>query len=927
MQRFRISSQILQRLMVVMAAMVALTIALPAYAQTTGQLRVVVTDPDGLEVPNALVRLTGVNLIGGVQERTTGAAGEVLFPSLSPGDGYDVNVTHPSFGGVNLSNILISLGKTKQENIELQAAGAVQEIDVIAKRQAVNVEDTTTSQVLTKDFLQNLPTGRSYQSAVGMSVGVSGQGGNKNVGGGATNENTYMLDGANITDPVTGTFSVNFNFDAIEQIEIMLSGYMPEYGTSLGGIINIVTENGTNNLEFASAIFYNNGNWRPKMDARYTADGYTLAPTGFDSEFQLMQVSSKVSGPLLRDKAWFIISYQHDRTIIANTGIPQTRDYEGHYVLSKLTVQPASEHRFTGLLQLDPTVIDNLDQGDPFQKAEAQARQAQGGFLGQAKWQWFLSPDVKLETTFTSQKTYIEQNGVPCTHNQNLDYNRCDPGELEGTIDWESPARIGLSGAYDSVNYQLFYFDDRWRYTGSTKLSLVGLQDPFGGKHEVKIGLEGSQLIWDQIQGVAGNLIFVDLNEVSFDPQTYKNYYWLEYTGPIKFRTSGSQWNAFIQDSWKPVNNLTVNYGLRFDNFVMRNDLGDAVLAGNLFGPRLFAAWDPWGDQRTKVATGYGRFNDTGRLGTASFMAANTYGSHLMIGEYFADSSGWPVGYLNSTASDYDTDPAENLNQSHDNLRTPRVDEVILNLEREVIEDLALKSNMTGRFVRFQYEYDELNTVYDSDGSSAIGSRLGDPTITIPRLRTPALAKRDYFRWDLIAHKVRSKRWEAQGSYSYTQSLGSTTNSNSGSFSNDPQSQYNYGPLNTDLRHVFKSWGYWDVPTDPWKQTLGLAFEYYSGFPEERLYYAEDGFGGQWLRIRPRGTYLRFNPYWTAGLRLQQDFDVRKGKVVADLSATNIFNNRAPDRPNYGFIDSQNRLLTTSRQDPMRLSAGLRYEF
>ena len=88
------------------------------------------------------------------------------------------------------------------------SSGTNEEVLVVAKRSPVNVGSTSTSEVITKDFLERLPTGRTYQSAVAMAAGVTGQGGNKNICGGSTRQNTYMLDGANISDPVTGTFSV-----------------------------------------------------------------------------------------------------------------------------------------------------------------------------------------------------------------------------------------------------------------------------------------------------------------------------------------------------------------------------------------------------------------------------------------------------------------------------------------------------------------------------------------------------------------------------------------------------------------------------------------------------------------------------------------------------------------------------------------------
>ena len=911
-----------------LAAIIALLVAAPAFAQTEGKLVITVVDDDmELPIQGVKVDLSTTDAALGAQSKETDINGEVFFTALPPGR-YQVVLTKAGFKGITMSDISVQVSRTNFQTITMASGNDIETIEVTAKRPAVDVNDTTQGTVLTKDFLQRIPAGRSYQSAVALAPGVTGGGGNPNVAGGASNENTYMLDGANITDPVTGTFSVNFNFDAIEQIEVLLGGYMPEYGTSLGGVINLVTESGTNNLEFDSSVFYNNGNWRPRMDDRWTADGLILAPNGFDSEFQSLTVASKVSGPLVRDRAWFIISYQHARSIIANTGIPQTRDYDAHYVLAKLTIQPTAEHRLTGFFQLDPTSIDNIDQGDPFQKSEAQGRQVQGGFIGQMRWQWFLTPDVNIDTMLVTQKSFIEVNGVPCTHNDKFNYHRCEPGENEGTVDWETPGRIGQYGAFDSVNYGYYYFDDRWRYNASSKLSLVSLKDPLGGMHDVKLGVEGIQTVWDQIQGYSGNQYFVDLNLVGYDPQTFMNYYWIDITGPIKFRTSGSQWNAFIQDSWKPVSNVTINYGMRFDNFVMRNDLGEPVLGGSLLGPRLFGAWDPFKDQRTKIATGYGRFNDTGRLGTASFTSARAYGSKLFIGPLFNDSADGG-GLLPNTAGAYDYDPATNFNFAHDNLRTPRVDEVLLTLEREVIEDLAAFSRLHGKFVRFQYEYDDVNILYDSDGSAVIGARDGNTQQNMFRQRTPVLAKRDYFQWDLGFDKIQSHRWSANFTYTYTQSIGSTTQANSGSFANDPQTQFNYGSLNTDLRHVVKSYGFWDLPTDPWKQTVGFFFEHYSGYPYERLYWAEgdaSGFGGYDLRIRPRGTYFRGNPYWTISLKFQQELDVRKGKIILDLEAQNLLNNRAPESYSTALY-TDNRLQTLSRQDPLRLQAGLRYKF
>jgi hypothetical protein len=900
-----------------LAALFALLVSAEAWAQTNGMLRVYVTDVDGLGLPNAAVELSSAVLIGGAQSRTTDDLGAAEFSQLPPGS-YKLVVSRENFSSSVVTGVVVSINRTTEQYVTLSNTGET--VEIVAKAKAVDTTSTTRGEVLTKEFLQKIPSGRSYQAATQMAAGVlAGSGGNPNMAGGASDENTYMLDGANITDPVTGTFSANFNFDTIQQIEVLLGGYMPEYGVSVGGIVNIVTDSGTNNLEFDTSVYYTNGNFAPREDERLSADGFQIAPTRFDSNLQSYQTASQISGPVIRDKAWFIISYQNDRSFQALSGIPQARDYNGHYLLGKLTYQPTPEHRFAVFVQTQPTTIDNGLQGTPFIKGEAQERQVQGGIIANARWQWFLSPDVNLDTAFLTQKLFIEVNGVPCTHDRSRDWNQCRPGVLENTVDFETPARFGILGAFSQSAYGNYYFDDRLRYTASSKLQVVSVEDPLEGTHDFKFGVEAQQLVWDQVQGYSGNTLYVDLNTSSFDPQTLQNYYWQEITGPIKFRTTGSEYNVFAQDSWKPVNNLTLNYGSRADYFINRNDLGEPTIGGFLLGPRIFGAWDPFGTQKTKIATGFGRFNDTGRLSVASYTSAAGYGGKLFLGEFFGN-------YLNGSQQSYFVSPKQNLDIAYDDIASPRVDEMILTLEREVVEDLALFSSMSGKYTRNGYEPDERNLIYDEDGSSVIGSRFSQPQLQYGRLRTPLLAMRNYFQWDLGFRKVESRRWAASATYTFTRSVGTSQQAITGTFLNDPQTEYNYGLFLTDVRHQVKAYAYWDIPNDPNTTTLALIFVAYDGYPLDRRYYGEF-FDSYNIRVFPRGTYVRFNPEWFLSLNYTQNINVRKGQLALDFEARNIFNNRAPEIPFTSLIDSQNRLSTAVRQDPLTFQFGVKYAF
>jgi hypothetical protein len=343
--------------------LMVLALMLPSAAMagiTTGAIKGTTVDEGGLPIPGVLLTVRSEALIGGAQQRYSDDSGRFAFFELPPGL-YELSSEKAGFAKVVKPNLQVNIGRTMNLTIELPLMQAGEEIIVEESRPTIDTEQTSKGEVLSREFLQRMPTGRSYQSAVSAAPGVTG-GSNPNVAGAGDDENTYMLDGVNITDPVTGTFSMNFNFDAIEQLEVLTNALDPEYGEGLGGVINIVTQSGSNRLEFDTRVWIENANWSPKMDARYAADGMEIAPTAFDSQWEWYQITTKISGPIIRDKAWFILSYEWDRTLIANVGIDLPRDYDAHYLLGKITFQPNAAHRFTFLGHTDPTTIDNTAQ-------------------------------------------------------------------------------------------------------------------------------------------------------------------------------------------------------------------------------------------------------------------------------------------------------------------------------------------------------------------------------------------------------------------------------------------------------------------------------------------------------------------------------------------------------------------------------------
>ena len=903
------------RLINLLKLLVMLAVALPGVAlasTTAGTVKGVTVDEGGLPIPAVLITLTSDNLMGQRQTETD-ANGRFYAAELPPGK-YTLTAEKAGFTKKSYPNLEVNVGRNTILTIELPLQTGGEEMVIEETRPTIDTESATRGSVLTKEFLDRIPAGRSYQQAVQMAAGVTG-GSNANIAGASSNENTYMLDGVNITDPVTGTFSLNFNYDAIEQIEVLTSAFDPEYGYNLGGSINVITRSGGNTLEVNTGIFYTNGNWAPKQDARYAADGALLAPTDFDSRYESLQAGATVSGPIIRDRVWYVASYQYTRSLISNVGIDLPRDFDGHYVFTKLTAQPSAEHRITVIAQANPTSIDNQLQGDRFVKPDAQMRQAQGGYLTSLQWDWFISPEMFLETKTLLQKTYIEATSVPCTHDGDLGYNPCETTEHENEIDYSTPARLGRYNAFSRGNAPYFVFDDRWRMSIDSKFSL--LQVEFGGTHDFKTGFTYAHTLWDYAVGYAGNLYFYDVNAVTYDPDTLSNWYWIETTGPFNTTAKADHLGIFIQDVYKPIDNLTFRFGTRFDKSILRNDLGEKIVDVGLWGPRFSVVWDPWSNGKTKIVGSAGRFNAAGRLAVADFMSQGGTGAKLNLGEYFGEFEGPATNNYFTQANDSNRSLAKNLT-------SPYSDEFSVGGERELIQDLAMQLYFTGKFTRNLWAADDTNLIWDEDGYNVLGTRTGSSLEQHYRLRSPNIAQRNYFRTDVGLRRNMADRWAVEGNYSLTYSRGTVQGTPSSVLAVSPQvKHYIDSNLFTDVRHDVSAGFSWDIPNDPWTTRLGGVIYYESGNPLSRFY--SGGFvEGNSLLKQTAGTYAREESWWQVNLKVDQAVPVRRGKLFAVAEVYNLFNNRQGDS---AYVSGQNRWIIAGRQSPIELMLGARYEF
>jgi hypothetical protein len=222
------------------------------------------------------------------------------------------------------------------------------------------------------------------------------------------------------------------------------------------------------------------------------------------------------------------------------------------------------------------------------------------------------------------------------------------------------------------------------------------------------------------------------------------------------------------------------------------------------------------------------------------------------------------------------------------------------------------------------WAFDDLNLMWDEDGYNVTGSRDGTLE-TRYRLRSPNIARRNYFRVDFGLRRNFTDRWEVQANYSYTQSRGSVQTSPSGVLAVSPQVKYHIdGLLFTDVRHDVSAGFAWDLPNDPWTTRIGGVLFMESGNPESRYYSNGSFYGTGSMLKQTSGTYAREEAWWTLNLKVQQAIPVRKGKMWGIAEVYNVFNNR---QGQYAGISGDNRWIVGARQDPIELMLGAKYEF
>jgi hypothetical protein len=892
--------------------MVALLPGLVLATEQTGKIRGKVTDASGITLEGVAIQVQSPAMQG-LREVVTGPSGDFWLPGLPPGD-YELQVTFSGYATYVKTGLVIQIGANLTVNIEMVLAEVSESVVVIDERPVIDVGSSTQGQIITREHLETLPTGRSYQSAARLTAGVTG-GANPSALGGHARENKWLLDGANTTDPVTGTFSFNFNVNSIEEIEVITGAFRAENGGALGAIINVRTRSGSNTFEANARGYVSSANWSPRRDGTFAPDGRGIEGSEFDRDQSRAEVNLSVGGPILRDRIWFFSSIQYQRNVSTRSGVISPRVFPGHDVFTKLTVSPFRNNQFQLTVHNSTANISNRVQSSTM-VPDAQNHQHQNSLTIAGQWDWRITNNIAVQAHYTHLKTDIDSTPQPCTWRNDDRFKQCKEGQSEGYIDYYTPGVIGTAGAKWADNYYRYSINDRSR----DSLRLTGkwfLPSPIG-VHEIKVGVELSWLQQQNLFGYTGNIYYVDRLEDESDPSSSVNYYWRESAGQLFQKNVGSTQFVYLQDTWEIVPGLTIDLGVKYDRKTLRNDVGERIVGFDMVSPVGGIAWDPTGRQVAKLFAGGGMVIDDSPLAIASFLDKNGLGRKLFLGEYFDSSTGG-----NNSFDQYSYASGQSDYSRFDKLTVPRIYNIVLGFEVQPIARTKFGMTASVKLFRNLWEDDEINYIWNDSGNDTIGVVNGVQD-NFFRLRTPNSATRNWFGLTFAVQRAMHKNLLIDINYTYSMTRGLTPSQITAALDNPTQEPLEYGWLYSDRPHVVKAAAAYRLP---FGLQLGGQFNFSSGSRFDREYRSAKGFGGYNTFQAEAGTFDSIKPFWSMDVKVSYYLKLPHGKVFLSAELSNVTNNRQTTSISNSSLDIGGEYFANGRQGPMTLELGLGYDF
>ena len=294
---------------VLLWSLIILCLAGTAYAQiNTADLQGSVTDPAGAVVPYAKIKIENLQT-GLTRETVSRENGDYVFLALPPGR-YRVSIEAANFRPAVVENVALTIGQQAQLPFKLEISAVTEALVITADAGVVETTRSSIATTVDQRAIESLATnGRSYinftlldsattrdnQPVLGPAP-TSGL----NIGGQRARANMVSIDGADAIDNTINGVRGTLSQEAVQEFQIIKSGYAPEYGRASSATINIVSKQGTNNWH---------GNLFGYLRSRHgsATNAFAGEPDPGDTR---TQAGFTFGGPIRKDKTFVFGSFE-----------------------------------------------------------------------------------------------------------------------------------------------------------------------------------------------------------------------------------------------------------------------------------------------------------------------------------------------------------------------------------------------------------------------------------------------------------------------------------------------------------------------------------------------------------------------------------------------------------------------------------------
>lgn len=277
----------------------------------------VLTEKSGAVVKDARLTLTDIHTAQ-KYATTTSADGTYLFARLRPG-AYTVAVEVQGFKRFQQEGIQLATGERVSLDIQLASGALTETITVNADASLLRTESSSLGQVISQRKITDLPlNGRSFIQLVALAPGVTASPGSAfpRVNGGRPRVNEYLFDGISVLQPEPGQVAFFPVIDAIQEFKVETNSPSAEFGRFNGGVINLTTKAGTNDLHGAAFEFIRN----EALNARNLFAPATAANPG-KPVFRRNQYGFVLGGPVVKNRTFFFGDFQGTRQLIGRVRV------------------------------------------------------------------------------------------------------------------------------------------------------------------------------------------------------------------------------------------------------------------------------------------------------------------------------------------------------------------------------------------------------------------------------------------------------------------------------------------------------------------------------------------------------------------------------------------------------------------------------